>query len=365
MISLVKMWPRSLATMLAGIFLLAAIGGATPAAAGDIHYSLMLGTPLNDQTYRNNSAADYYSIVTTKRFSKFEYLIIPAPSCTNFLFPQFVKLAARLVKANTSGMKLLFYSRPVGGDGWQSYPLNSAGCTPYGSNGPSYYSTVMGKTGLAIPAVDIEALHFPSGVDVGTGLYNYLQAIAWNYQSTQPLWVWNTAYPEKFATGTGSFFTLDGSGNITGNSTLPPSLIQELGLVVWMDFHTMYAEAQAPRSFVDQRLQNVAALSGAKTSVQIGLTCLNGKVDLKGNSDQQVMSTAVAEGETVLMDAVTKAGVRNFNVYVALPNLKAPQWSAFYSFMNTSSTALPTQLNVSFRPPTKSGIAYGLGCLQE
>ena len=357
---------RSVSRFVLGGLALFAICGAPAAKAGDLHYSLMLGTPLNDQTYRNNAHADYYSIVTTKKFSKFEYLIIPAPSCTNFLFPEFVKLANKLAAANRSGLKLIFYSKPIGNEPWQSFPLSSAGCTGYGTTPWSYYTNLMTATGLTVPAADIEGLHFPAGLDVGTGLLNYLSDLAFNAQPSQPLWVWNTAYAEKFQPTTGQFFTTDGNGHLTGNTTLPASLIARLGMVVWMDFHTMYAEHTAsPRAFVDQRLLDVAAISGAKTSIQIGLTCLNGKVDLKGNSDQQVMSTSVAQGETVLMDAVTKAGIRNFNVYVALANLSSPQWASFYSFMKTTSATLPTTPNVAFKPANKAGIAYGLGCLQE
>lgn len=358
---------RSLSRLVAGgLALLAATFAAPDARAGDVHYSLLLGTPLNDQTYRNSAHADYYSVVTSKKFSKFEYLVIPAPSCTNFQFPEFVTLATKLAAANRSGMKLIFYTRPVGNEPWQTFLLSSGGCTGYGATPWAYYSTLMKSTGIAIPAADIESLHFPTGLDVGTGLLSYLSTLAFNAQPSNPLWVANTAYAEKFLPTTGQFFTTDASGHLTGNTTLPPSLISQLGTVIWMDFHTMYAEhSPGARAFVDQRLLDVATITGAKTSVQIGLTCLNGKVDLKGNSDQETMSTAVAQGETVMIDAFSLAGIRNFNVYVALANLQSPQWASFYKLMSTSSAKFPTSPNVSWATPNKNGIAYGLGCLQE
>ena len=354
-------WRAVLATGLG-----AALLPAVRANAEIIQYSLMLGSPLNDQNFRNSMHADYYTIVHTKKFSKFSYLVIPAPSCSNFMFPEFVKLANKLAAANTSGMKLVYYSRPAGSDGWESFSLQSPGCGAYGSTPSAFYASLLGATGFSIPAVDLESLHFPSGVDVGSGILNYLQTLAPIYQSTQPLWVANTAYPEKFATTTGAFFTFNGSGQITGNSTLPSSLVSELGQVIWMDFHTMYAEINpSPRAFIDQRLQQVAAISGAKTSIQIGLTCLNGEVSLQHVSDQQVMSTSVAEGETVMIDAVNLVGIRNFNVYTTLMNLKSPQWTSFYKLMNTNSAGFPTQPNVAFKPVNTTGTSYGYACLQE
>ena len=341
------------------------------ARAGDVHYSLLLGTPLNDQTYRNSSGSDYYTIVSTKRYSKFEYLVIPAPSCTNFLFPQYVKLATRLAKANTSGLKLLFYTRPVGDRAWQAYSIASTNCARYGTNAPAFSANILARSGLTIPAVDLEGLRYPKGVDVGNGIYNYLSRLAANPAFTSPFWVWNTAYAEKFQATTGQYFTTDANGNLTGNTSLPPDLIQQLGTVVWMDFHTMYAEhPQAPRQFIDQRLLDVVGLSGPKTAVQIGLTCLNGKVslattDAPAQQDQETMSTATYEGETVMIDAVTLAGIRNFNVYTGLANLKSPQWDLFYAAMNNDSTKFLSVPNISPTPNSSAGIAYGTGCLQE
>ena len=336
------------------------------ADADTIQYSLMLGSPLNDQNFRNSMHADYYTIVHTKKFSKFTYLVIPAPSCSNFMFPEFVKLANKLAAANTSGMKLVYYSRPVGSDGWESFSLQSPGCGAFGATPSAFYASLLGATGASIPAVDLESLHFPAGVDVGSGVLNYLQTLAPIYQPTQPLWVANTAYPEKFATATGAFFTFNGSGQITGNSTLPSSLVSKLGQVIWMDFHTMYAEINpSSRAFIDQRLQQVAAISGAKTSIQIGLTCLNGEVSLQHVSDQQVMSTAVAQGETLLIDSVNLAGIRKFNIYTTLMNLKSPQWTSFYKLMTTDSIGFPAQPNVAFKPASPTGTSYGYACLQE
>jgi hypothetical protein len=351
--------------LVAGAIAFCASCFGTPAVAADIQYSLLLGTPLNDQSYRNSMHVDYYSIVTTTKYSKFRYLVIPAPSCTNFQFPEFVSLANKLVAANTSGMKLIFYMRPIGSEAWQSYPIGSTGCAPYGATPAAFYSNLQTLTGIGTPAVDLEGMHFPAGVDVGTGTLNYLTALAASAPAANPLWVANTAYAEKFQAGTGQFFTTDGMGHLTGNTTLPPSLIAQLGSVIWMDFHTMYAEhSPNARGFVDQRLAEVQAISGAQTAIQIGITCLNGKVSLSGTSDQQTMSTAVAQGETVLMDAAA-LGISTFNIYTSLNNLKSPQWKAFYNFMNTSRAYLPTVTNISWKPANKAGISYGVGCSPE
>ena len=360
-----RIFGPSFARLVAGAIALCGASMGTPAVAADIQYSLLLVTPLNDQSYRNSMHIDYYSIVTSTRYSKFRYLVIPAPSCTNFQFPEFVSLATKLAAANTSGLKLMFYMRPIGNEPWQAYPIGSTGCAAYGTSPASFYSNLQTTTGIGTPAVDLEGMHFPTGVDVGTATLNYLSTLAASAPAANPLWVANTAYAEKFQTGTGQFFTTDGMGHLTGNTTLPPNLISQLGGVIWMDFHTIYAEhSPNARAFVDQRLAEVQAISGPQTAIQIGISCLNGKLSLSGASDQQTMSTAVAQGETVLMDAAA-LGINTFNIYTSLNNLKSPQWKLFYNFMNTSRALLPTATNISWKPANKAGISYGVGCSPE
>jgi hypothetical protein len=333
------------------------------ACAGDVHYSLLLTSQLNNETYRNTMGNDYYSIVTGTRLTKFDYIAVRAPSCSSYLFPNFLKLAAKLEAAKTISAKLIYYTRPVGSDDFERTPLASAGCAPYGTTPGAYMSGILGNTGLKLAGVDLESLKFPTGVNVGPEILNYLTGI--NAALPGKLWVWNTAYPEKFMTATGQFFTFDNSGNITGNTVLTPQLLAQVGGMVWMDFHTMFKEQSNPRKFVDNRLQQIAALSGTNTVIQIGMTCLNGEVSLvNGSPDQETMSETAYEAEIVTLDAFN-IGIRNFNIYLNTQDYASPYWKSYHSWMRTASANFPNAPNVTGRPANPNGIAKGTGCLPE
>jgi hypothetical protein len=340
------------------------LGRPALASPGDVHYTLQFGSPLTDQTYRNAYNADYYSVVTDQRLKKFHAIAIPAPPCTNFEFTRFLTLATNLAQANTSGAQLIYYTKPVGNEDFEKVLLGSSGCSPYGATPPAFMLNVLQQTGLNAVTLDLENLRFPAKINVGPEMLNYFQNLAGTLPASAPLGIANTAYAEKFRTQTGQFFILDSGGHIIGNTILPPSLISQLGTVIWMDFHTMIAETQS-RPFIDERLMEVAALTGSHTAIQIGFTCLNGEVNSAGKLDQETMSTAAGEAEIVLMDAFWKAGVRNFNIYVALENINTPQWKKFYDFLHTDSANFPKERTIWPKVYNPEGISWGVGCQQE